>query len=136
MRPRGRASKPVFATTGHQLPIRRTRFERPTTVGIGCCTCSGHKLPSWPGDFHPEHRVTGGGHPPPVPTERGVRISRTTLFGSRLQHRECLHLPVRETQFGSQQRRPLFDLVEGGPGEVFSGPAAAAQHPVPSGTKQ
>ena len=31
--------------------------------------------------FH-THRVTGGGRPPPVPTERGVRISRTTLFGS------------------------------------------------------
>ena len=28
------------------------------------------------------HRVAGGGHPPPAPTERGVRISRTTLFGS------------------------------------------------------
>jgi len=28
------------------------------------------------------HRVTGGGHPPPVPTDRGVRISRTTLFSS------------------------------------------------------
>ena len=27
------------------------------------------------------HRVTGGGRPPPVPTERSVRISRTTLFG-------------------------------------------------------
>jgi len=26
------------------------------------------------------HRVTGGGHPPPVPTKRSVRISRTTLF--------------------------------------------------------
>ena len=26
--------------------------------------------------------VAGGGHPPPAPTERGVRISRTTLFGS------------------------------------------------------
>ena len=26
------------------------------------------------------HRVTGGGRPPPVPTERSVRISRTTLF--------------------------------------------------------
>src|SRR3979409_248638 len=29
----------------------------------------------------PRHRVTGGGRPPPVPTERGVQISRTTLFG-------------------------------------------------------
>ncbi|WP_459178731.1 S24/S26 family peptidase, partial [Sinorhizobium meliloti] len=28
------------------------------------------------------HWVTGGSHPPPVPTERSVRISRTTLFGS------------------------------------------------------
>ena len=26
------------------------------------------------------HRVTGSGRPPPVPTERGVRFSRTTLF--------------------------------------------------------
>ncbi|HEX8751066.1 MAG TPA: hypothetical protein VF732_08125, partial [Nitrospira sp.] len=30
----------------------------------------------------PRHRVTGGGRPPPVPTERGERIYRTTLFGS------------------------------------------------------
>jgi len=28
------------------------------------------------------HRVTGGGRPPPVPTEPGVQISRTGLFGS------------------------------------------------------
>src|SRR6202163_2437000 len=28
------------------------------------------------------NRVAGGGRPPPAPTERGVRISRTTLFGS------------------------------------------------------
>src|SRR6266404_10004472 len=33
--------------------------------------------------FH-THRVTGGGRPPPVPTERGVRLYRTTLFGSWL----------------------------------------------------
>jgi len=25
-------------------------------------------------------QVIGGGHPPPIPTERSVRISRTTLF--------------------------------------------------------
>ena len=37
-------------------------------------------LPSRPGELHPEHRVTGGGRPPPVPTERSVQISRTTLF--------------------------------------------------------
>jgi 2-hydroxychromene-2-carboxylate isomerase len=28
------------------------------------------------------HRVAEGGCPPPAPTDRGVRISRTTLFGS------------------------------------------------------
>jgi len=32
--------------------------------------------------FQGANRVTGDGRPPPVPTERGVRISRTTLFGS------------------------------------------------------
>ncbi|MGH8572625.1 MAG: TonB-dependent receptor domain-containing protein [Gammaproteobacteria bacterium] len=26
------------------------------------------------------HRVAGGGHPPPAPTERRMRISRTALF--------------------------------------------------------
>ena len=28
------------------------------------------------------HRVAGGGHPPPAPTERSVRISRTPLFAN------------------------------------------------------
>jgi hypothetical protein len=41
-----------------------------------------HELVSRPGGFHPVHRVTGGSHPPPVPTELSVRISRTTLFSS------------------------------------------------------
>ena len=31
----------------------------------------------------PAHRVTGGGRPPPIPTERGVRISRTRLLRRR-----------------------------------------------------
>src|SRR5258708_23754095 len=31
----------------------------------------------WPSPRFPSHRVTGGGRPPPVPTERGVRISPT-----------------------------------------------------------
>src|SRR6516162_1459689 len=34
----------------------------------------------WPSLRFPSHRVTGGGHPPPVPTERGVRISRTNAL--------------------------------------------------------
>jgi catechol 2,3-dioxygenase-like lactoylglutathione lyase family enzyme len=40
------------------------------------------RLPSRPKEFHLGYRVVGGGRPPPTPTERGVRISRTTLFGS------------------------------------------------------
>src|SRR5215472_3759381 len=31
---------------------------------------------------YPAHRVAGGGRPPPAPTERSVRICRTTLFNS------------------------------------------------------
>ena len=38
------------------------------------------QLVSRPEELHPRHRVTGGGRPPPVPTDRSVRISRTTLF--------------------------------------------------------
>ncbi len=38
-------------------------------------------MPSRPGEFHPEHRVAGGGYPPPAPSERSVPISGTTLFG-------------------------------------------------------
>src|SRR5262245_51133213 len=37
----------------------------------------------WPTPRFPFHRVTGGGRPPPVPTEPGVQISGTGLFGSR-----------------------------------------------------
>src|SRR5262249_22960919 len=39
----------------------------------------------WPTPRFSSHRVTGGGHPPPVPTERGVRISRTNAL------RELVH---------------------------------------------
>ena len=39
-------------------------------------------LPSRPGEFHPDSRSPEVDDPPPVPTERGVRLSRTTLFGS------------------------------------------------------
>ena len=78
------------------------------------------------------HRVTGGGRPPPVPTERGVRISRTNALRQLAsQHCKRLQLPVWEAQFRCQQRCPFFDLVEGVPGEAAAGPATAAQHPAP-----
>jgi hypothetical protein len=47
---------------------------------------------------HPvsRHRVTGGDRSPPVPTERGVRISRTTLFDSRFTAPRGSARPDRE----------------------------------------
>jgi hypothetical protein len=42
----------------------------------------------------------------------GFPAPRASEVGS--QHRECLQLPIGEAQFRSQQRCPLFDLVEEG----------------------
>ncbi len=42
----------------------------------------------WP--RFPSHRVAGGSHPPPAPTERSVRISRTTLFGESFTAKHML----------------------------------------------
>src|SRR5215813_5173006 len=86
----------------------------------------------WPALRFPSHRVTGGGHPPPVPTERGVRISRTNAL-RKLVHSTasaCSSEYGRRSLGGSNGVR-FFDLVEGVPGEAASGPAAAAQHPAP-----
>jgi alkanesulfonate monooxygenase SsuD/methylene tetrahydromethanopterin reductase-like flavin-dependent oxidoreductase (luciferase family) len=45
-------------------------------LGIGSGWCAEEfAAPSRPGEFHPEHRVAGGSHPPPAPTERSVRMS-------------------------------------------------------------
>ena len=43
----------------------------------------------------PRHRVTGGSRPPPVPTERSVRFSRTTLFRRWLTALQELVTPGR-----------------------------------------
>jgi hypothetical protein len=42
-----------------------------------------------------DHRVAGGSRPPPAPTERSVRISRTTLFRSWFTARQELVAPCR-----------------------------------------
>ena len=42
------------------------------------------------------HRVSGGGRPPPVPTERSVQISRTTLFRRWFTARRELVTPDKE----------------------------------------
>jgi hypothetical protein len=49
-----------------------------------------------PEESHLQYRVTGGGYPPPVPTERSVRISRTTLFRNRFTTRRVIAVPYRE----------------------------------------
>ncbi len=55
------------------------------------------------------HRVAGGGHPPPAPTERSVRISRTTLFGESFTAQlRCYSFEFRchDSMFFSLHRRP------------------------------
>src|SRR6266850_723660 len=42
----------------------------------------------------PSHRVTGGGRPPPAPTERGVRISRTNALRQLLHSTSLLFVQV------------------------------------------
>jgi hypothetical protein len=44
------------------------------------------------------HRVARGGHPPLAPTERSVRISRTTLFRNRFTAQQWLGAPDRGAQ--------------------------------------
>jgi hypothetical protein len=56
----------------------------------------------------------------------GFTAPRSSAVDS--QHCQHLQFPVWETQFWFQQRSPLFDLVEGIPGEATACPAAAAQH--------
>ena len=56
------------------------------------------------GELHPCDRVTGGSCPPPVPTERGVRFSRTTLFDRWFTALCCYSFQVRF----HGQLHPLF----------------------------
>jgi len=78
-----RKGHPPVSTSPNPLSTLHQRFacarlSQPCLPGS--CPGVSATLPSRPGEFHPEHRVTGGGRPPPVPTERSVQISRTTLF--------------------------------------------------------
>ena len=54
------------------------------------------------------HRVAEGGHPPPAPTERSVRISRTTLFRNRFTAFCCYSFESRchDWRIFSLHRRP------------------------------
>ncbi len=81
---------PVMAQADIQSP--EIDFRLTPNIGHSKAHAGLPLLPSRPGEFHPEHRVAGGSCPPPdrvaggscpppAPTERSVRISRTTLFG-------------------------------------------------------
>jgi hypothetical protein len=61
----GRCRSRPWILVSHRASIWRRLYRRCRVAGLRC------RSPD---------RVTGGGHPPPVPTERGVRFSRTTLF--------------------------------------------------------
>src|SRR5262245_3570675 len=75
----------------------------------------------WPALRFPSHRVTGGGHPPPVPTERGVRISRTTLRVPKLgdltcpvmRTAACLHADETRCQLGEERQHLLASELAG-----------------------
>jgi len=66
------------------------------------------------------HRVAGGGRPPPAPTERGVRISRTTLFGSWFAASLSRAVPTRKIGWrhrqtdAESQAKELEEALTGG----------------------
>jgi hypothetical protein len=72
----------------------------------------------WPTPRFPSHRVTGGGRPPPVPTERGVRLYRSftgrhARLGSRLLARLCRGRHRRRQTSTRLQGATLVSRVEG-----------------------
>ena len=65
------------------LPWQITRSalkESLTQLGKRRTDTEGRSKSNSAGELHPCDRVTGSNRSPPVPTERGVRFSRTTLF--------------------------------------------------------
>ena len=65
----------------------------------------------------------GGGHPPPAPTERSMRICRTTLFGSWFTARQEIELACvgTATGVGDCSRGLVSSLYVGG-SDVCAGP--------------
>src|SRR5262249_27143864 len=68
---------------------------------------------------------------PQLPQNPACRFPAPGSSAVDLRHCECLQLPMGEMQLRSQQRCPLFDLVEGVPRHATCSPATATQHPVP-----
>src|SRR6516225_9770874 len=91
----------------------------PPPLAFFCLLFSGwvnrqQQAPSRPGEFHPEHRVARGSHPPPAPTDRSVRFSRTTLVRRNFTapRERCYPFESRfhGWQFFSLHRRPILPL--------------------------
>ena len=59
----------------------------------------------------------------------GFPALRSSGVGS--QHYESLQRPIGQPQLGSEQWDPLYEPIEGGPGEVAACPAAATEHLAP-----
>ena len=64
----------------HPQVTSRSAFASRLPAPVIGATRHAWRTPSRPGEFHPEHRVVGGSHPPPTPSERSVPISGTALF--------------------------------------------------------
>src|SRR5262249_17352865 len=77
----------------------------------------------------PPHRVAGGGHPPPAPTDRSVQIPALRSSKDGSQHSDSLQLPIGKKQLWAHKWEPRFDLLEYIPCDVAL-PAPPAQHSV------
>src|SRR3954447_23474735 len=66
-----------------------------------------------------------------LPQNVACRFPALRSSGVDSQHYESLQRPVGQPQSWSEQRDPLLEPVEGGPGKVAACPAAATEHLAP-----
>src|SRR5690349_1920949 len=81
------AITPFACAPAYTLSVYASQWLLPDTTQDSIRGCPAQALPRSPSQAtelnalaRRNDRVTGSGRPPPVPTERGVRFSRTTLF--------------------------------------------------------
>src|SRR5215218_9762186 len=66
-----------------------------------------------------------------LPQNVACRFPALRSSGVDSQHYESLQRPVGQPQSWSEQRDPLLEPIEGGPGKVAACPAAATEHLTP-----
>src|SRR3954451_18063657 len=66
-----------------------------------------------------------------LPQNVACRFPALRSSGVGSQHYESLQRPVGQPQSWSEQRDPLLEPIEGGPGKVAACPAAATEHLAP-----